>query len=183
LINDSDIAREAGLNNVTGKAYREILKLMFLTFDVKPWHRNVGKRLVKSAKGYFVDTNLIAHLLDYDLDAPARNRPEFGGHLLENSVASELIKQLSNSNTKAELYHFRTSDGKEVDFVLEQADGRVLAIEVKRAESVSMDDFKGIKVFQELAGSDFIGGVVLHSGREVAPFGPGLWAVPLHVLW
>jgi len=183
LINDSDVAREAGLNNVTGKAYREILKLMFLTFDVRPWHRNVGKRLVKSAKGYFVDTNLIAHLLDYDLDSLVRTRPDIDGHLLENFVASELLKQLSNSNSKAELYHFRTSDGKEVDFVLEQADGRVLAIEVKRSESVSMADFNGIKAFQELTGSDFIGGVVLHSGREVASFGPGLRAVPLHVLW
>ena len=183
LINDSDVAREAGLNSVTGKAYREILKLMFLTFDVKPWHRNVGKRLVKSAKGYFVDTNLIAHLLDVDLDAPVRTRPDIDGHLLENFVASELLKQISNSNIRAELYHFRTSDGKEVDFVLEQADGRVLAIEVKRGELVGMADFNGIKVFQELAGSDFIGGVVLYSGREVAPFGPGLWAVPLHVLW
>ncbi len=183
LINDSDVAREAGLNSVTGKAYREILKLMFLTFDIKPWHRNVGKRLVKSAKGYFVDTNLIAHLLDFDLDAPVRTRPDIDGHLLENFVASELLKQITNSNTRAELYHFRTSDGKEVDFVLEQADGRVLAIEVKRGESVSITDFNGIKVFQELAGSDFIGGVVLYSGREVAPFGPGLWAVPLHILW
>jgi len=183
LINDSDIAREAGLNSVTGKAYREILKLMFLIFDVKPWHRNIGKRLVKSAKGYFVDTNLIAHLLDYDLDASVPTRPDIDGHLLENFVASELLKQLSNSKSKAQLFHFRTSDGKEVDFVLEQANGRVLAIEVKRSELVSMADFKGIKTFQELTGPDFIGGVVLYSGRDVAPFGPGLWAVPLHVLW
>ncbi len=72
---------------------------------------------------------------------------------------------------------------KEVDFILEQAGGRVLAIEVKWSESVSMADFNGIKTFRELAGSDFIGGVVLHSGRDVAPFGPDLWAVTLHVLW
>lgn len=183
LINDSDVAREAGLTNVTGKAYREILKLMFLTFDVRPWYRNVGKRLVKTSKGYFVDTNLIAHLLDYDLDALIHTRPEIDGRLLENFVASELLKQLSNSDARAELYHFRTSDGKEVDFVLEQPDGRVLAVEVKRSESVSMADFKGIMAFQELAGSDFIGGIVLYSGRNVAPFGPNLWAVPLHVLW
>ena len=183
LINDSDIAREAGLNSVTAKTYREILKLMFLTFDVKPWYRNAGKRLVKSAKGYFVDTNLIAHLLDYGMDTPERTRPDIDGHLIENFVASELLKQISSSNTKANLYHFRTSDGKEVDFVLEQPDGRVLAIEVKRSESVSIADFKGIKVFQEIAGPDFIGGVVLHTGREVAPFGPGLWAVPIFVLW
>lgn len=183
LMNDSDIAREVGLSSVTGKSYREILKMMFLTLDVKPWHRNVGKRLVKAAKGYLVDTNLICHLLDYDIDAVASTKPELFGSLLENFVATELVKQLSNSHVKAELYHFRTSDGKEVDFILERPDGSVLAIEVKKAESVNMGDFKGIKVFQELAGKDFIGGVVLYSGKDVAPFGPNLWAVPFSVLW
>ncbi|MBS1663053.1 MAG: ATP-binding protein [Bacteroidetes bacterium] len=183
LMNDSDIAREVGLNAVTGKSYRQILKLMFLTLDVKPWHRNVGKRLVKAAKGYLVDTNLICHLLDYDIDEIALTKPGLFGNLVENFVATELLKQLSNSDIKAELYHFRTSDGKEVDFVLERPDGSVLAIEVKKAETVDMDDFKGIKVFQELAGKDFIGGVVLYSGKDVAPFGNNLWAVPFSVLW
>lgn len=183
LMNDSDIAREVGLTNVTGKSYRGILKLMFLTFDVKPWHRNVGKRLVKAAKGYMIDTNLICHLLDYDIDDVALTKPDLFGHLVENFVATELLKQLSNSDIKAELYHFRTSDGKEVDFILERPDGSVLAIEVKRAETVNIDDFKGIKVFQELAGKDFIGGIVLYSGKDVAPFGSNLWAVPFSVLW
>jgi predicted AAA+ superfamily ATPase len=183
LMNDSDIAREVGLNAVTGKSYRGILKLMFLTLDVRPWHRNVGKRLVKAPKGYLVDTNLICHLLDYDIDDVASTKPDLFGHLLENFVATELLKQLSNSDIKAELYHFRTSDGKEVDFILERPDGSVLAIEVKRAETVNMDDFKGIKVFQELAGKDFIGGVVLYSGKDVAPFGNNWWAVPFSVLW
>ena len=183
LMNDSDIAREAGLNSVTGRTYREILKLMFLSFDIKPWYRNVGKRLVKAAKGYLIDTNLICHLLDYSIDDIALTKPDLFGHLLENFVATELLKQLSNSDVKAELYHFRTSDGKEVDFILERPDGTVLAIEVKRAETVTMEDFKGIKVFQELTGDDFLGGIVLYSGKDVAPFGKNLWAVPFFALW
>jgi len=59
LMNDSDIARDVGLNSVTSKSYRNILKLMFLTFDVRPWYRNVGKRLVKAPKGYLIDLSLI----------------------------------------------------------------------------------------------------------------------------
>lgn len=183
LMNDSDIARDVGLNSVTGKSYRNILKLMFLTFDVRPWYRNVGKRLVKSPKGYLVDTCLICHLLDYSIDDIAIKKPELFGHLVENFVATELLKQLSNTDMKAELYHFRTSDGKEVDFVLEKPDGSVFAIEVKRAEKVSMDDFKGILAFSELTGKDFLGGVVFYSGREVVPFGKNLWAVPFFALW
>ena len=183
LINDSDIARDVGLNSVTGKFYRNILKLMFLTFDVRPWYRNVGKRLVKSPKGYLIDTSLICHLLDYSIDDIAVKKPDLFGHLVENFVATELVKQLSNSDIKAELYHFRTSDGKEVDFVLEKPDRSVFAIEVKRAEKVTMDDFKGIKAFQELTGKDFIGGIVLYSGRDAVPFAKNLWAVPFFALW
>lgn len=183
LMNDSDISREVGLNSVTGKQYRNILKLMFLTFDVKPWHRNIGKRLVKSAKGYFSDTCMIGHLLDYNIEEIAKTKPELFGHLVENFVATELLKQLSNSDSKAELYHFRTSDGKEVDFILEKPDGSVFAIEVKKSESVTLNDFKGIKAFQELTGNDFAGGVVLYSGKVVAPFGKNLWAVPFFALW
>ncbi len=183
LMNDSDISREVGLNSVTGKSYRNILKMMFLTFDVKPWHRNLGKRLVKTPKGYLLDTSMACHMLDHDIEDIAKNKPDMFGHFLENFVATELVKQLSNSDIKAELYHFRTSDGKEVDFILEKPDGSVFAIEVKKTEWVTIKDFKGIREFAELTGNDFLGGVVLYSGKDVVPFGKNLWAVPFCVLW
>jgi len=123
LMNDSDIARDVGLNSVTGKFYRNILKLMFLTFDVRPWYRNVGKRLVKSPKGYLIDTCLICHLLDYSIDDIAFKKPDLFGHLIENFIATELLKQLSNSDIKAELYHFRTSGGNPTNQVQSIVDG------------------------------------------------------------
>lgn len=183
LINDSDISREVSLNSVTGKNYRNILKMMFLTFDVKPWYRNIGKRLVKSSKGYLLDTSLACYMLDYNLDDVAQNNPVLFGHLLENYVATEIVKQLSNSQLTAELYHFRTSDGKEVDFIIEKPDGSVFAIEVKRSEYVTMDDFKGIREFESHTKNNFIGGVVLYAGKEAVPFGRNMWAVPFFVLW
>lgn len=183
LMNDADISRDVGLNSVTGKSYRNILKMMFLTFDVRPWYRNIGKRLVKAPKGYLLDTLLACHILDLDFDDTVKNKPELFGHLLENFVATEIVKQLGNGDTKAELYHFRTSDGKEVDFILERPDGSVFAIEVKKSESVNINDFKGITEFAALTKDDFIGGIVLYSGKDAVPFGKNLWAVPFHVLW
>lgn len=183
IINESDIGREVGMNSVTSKSYRNILKMMFLTFDIKPWSRNIAKRLVKSPKGYFVDTSLACHILDYKLEDIAKTKPELYGHMIENFVATELLKQLANGDTKAELYYYGTSDGKEIDFVLEKPDGRVLAIEVKKSEKVSSDDFKMIRQFALIAEDDFIGGIVLYAGHDIAPFGNNLWAVPFHVLW
>lgn len=183
LINDSDIAREVGLNSVTGKFYRNILKMMFLTFDVLPWHRNIGKRLVKAPKGYVTDTSLLCHMLDLDIGEIYKNKPDLFGHIVENFVATELTKLLSFGNTRAQCLHFRTSDGKEVDFILERPDGRIFGIEIKKSESVSAGDFRGLHTLAELAGKAFTGGIVLYSGRDVVPFGNNLWAVPFHILW
>lgn len=183
LLNDADVARDIGLNPVTSKFYRNILKMMFLNFDVEPWYRNIGKRLVKSPKGYLTDTLMLCHMLDLNLEDIEKNKPDLFGHILENYIATELTKLLTFSETKAKLLHFRTSDGKEADFVLEKPDGSVFAIEIKKSESVNIQDFKGIQTLAEVTEKEFIGGVVLYSGKEVVPFGKNLWAVPFHILW
>ncbi len=63
------------------------------------------------------------------------------GPLLENFVAVELMKQISWSDSRVSLYHYRTTAGKEVDFVLEDRGGGVVGIEVKLAASVQARDF------------------------------------------
>ena len=183
LINDADISRDMGLNAVTSKSYRGILQAMFLSFDVRPWYRNIGKRLVKSAKGYLVDSLLLCHLLDWNLDDLCQRKPDLYGHVVENFVATELLKLLSFTDLRANLMHFRTSDGKEVDFVLERPNGSLAGIEVKTASRVEMGDFKGLKVLQKETGADFICGIVLYTGRDVVPFGEKLYAVPISALW
>ena len=64
--------------------------MLFLTFDVKPWYRNIGKRLVKASKGYIMDTSLLCHLLQIDMVRTAIKDPQVFGHLFKNFVASEL---------------------------------------------------------------------------------------------
>ena len=183
LINDENIARDMRLKLATSKKYRGILKAMFLTHDVLPWYRNIGKRLVKSPKGYLVDTLLLCYLLDWDLAKMRERRPELYGHLVENFVASELRKLLSFSGIRAELRYFRTDSGKEVDFVLERPDGSLAGIEVKTSDYVNSDDFKGLETLRDITKDDFICGVVLYTGNNVVSFGGGLLAVPLSALW
>jgi uncharacterized protein len=183
LLNDADISREAGFNAVTGKTYRSILKAMFLTFDVPPWYRNISKRLVKSPKGYLTDTLLLCYLLDWNLEELQRKRPHLFGHVVENFVATELTKLLSFSGVRAQLLHFRTSDGKEVDFILERPDGTLAAIEVKTRHSVDPSDFKGINELEKHVGESLVTGVVLYSGKDLVLFGKNRFAVPISYLW
>lgn len=183
LINDENIARRMRLKLAASKKYRDVLKAMFLTHDVLPWYRNIGKRLVKSPKGYLVDTLLLCHLLDRDLAEMRERSPELYGHVVENFVASELRKLLSFSGIRAELCYFRTESGEEVDFVLERPDGSLAGIEVKTSDRVNSDDFKGLETLRDIMKGDFICGVVLYAGNKVVSFGEEFLAVPLSVLW
>ncbi len=183
LINEADIARTTGQNAVTTKNYRILLQMLFLAFDVKPWYRNIGKRLVKAPKGYIMDTSLLCHLLQIDMVRAAVREPHVFGHLFENFIASELVKQLSSTRGMAQLHHFRTSDHKEVDFVLEQPDGRIAGIEAKGRDAVTASDFKGLETLRQQVGSDFVCGIVLYRNNKIIPFGDKMWAVPVEAMW
>ncbi|MBN8530978.1 MAG: ATP-binding protein [Alphaproteobacteria bacterium] len=182
LLNDADAARDAKLNAMTYRRYRTLLQQLFLITLIPPWHRNVSKRLVKAPKLYVTDTGLLCHLLGVDADAMRRQDPGLYGHILENFVASELIKQVAMTGGMA-LHHFRTHDGKEVDFVIERRGGKLIGIEVKAAMSVEARDFAGLKVLKEAAGKDFVKGVVLYLGKDTVVFGEGMAAMPLERLW
>jgi predicted AAA+ superfamily ATPase len=78
---------------------------------------------------------------------------------------------------------FRTSDGKEVDFVVQRMDGGLAVLEVKAKDTVKAEDFKGLKELQAQTGKDFICGVVLYRSKSCVSFGDRLWAVPINALW
>jgi len=139
-------------------------------------------RFTKSPKLYFVDVGLLLYLLNINLERAIIDNVLMG-KVLENFVVSELKKQATWSKTVTNLYHFRTSGGDEVDVVLENNGGSIVGIEVKLAEKVAPQDFKGLSYLQEKSGTRFVAGVVLYTGSQVIPFGERLWAMPVSMLW
>jgi predicted AAA+ superfamily ATPase len=81
------------------------------------------------------------------------------------------------------LFHFRTQDNIEADFVIERQDGALIGIEVKYSSTVTASDFKGLKALQNIANKDFIRGVVLYQGDEILSFGENLFAMPISCLY
>jgi predicted AAA+ superfamily ATPase len=81
------------------------------------------------------------------------------------------------------LYHYRDRDQNEVDAVLEDNAGQVVGVEVKAAETVRSDDFRGLRLMQRRLGERFRAGFVLYCGRESLSFGPGLTCLPISALW
>ncbi len=146
------------------------------------WSANVGKRVTKSPKLLICDTGLVAYLLDLDLQRLQDDRARLG-HLLENFMVMELIKQMGWAKTRIKPFHFRTESGQEVDLVLEDAGGRIVGIEVKATASLDAGDLRGLKALAELCGNRFVCGIVFYMGDAVVPFGKNLWAVPVAMAW
>jgi predicted AAA+ superfamily ATPase len=182
-INDAEIARDVKLNHVTSRNYKALLRMLFLTFDLSPIYRTVSKRLVRSPKCYLVDTLLLCHLLQYEPNNIEKNRPELFIRVIENFIATEILKLIESDYQKLNLLYFKTSDEKKVSFVVEKPDGKLVAVEFKKSDSVSQYDFKDLQTFQELMGTDFVCGVVLYCGNDVISFGKNLWAIPMESLW
>lgn len=182
LLNASDLARSLSLPNTSVRRYLTILETIFLVMRIRPWSSNLNSRLVKMPKMMLVDSGLAAHLNGIDrtrLDLD----PTFRGQLLENFVALEFLKQRSWSRRRPEIFHFRTSTGHEVDFVLEDRSGRIVGVEVKAAGTVREADFKGLRTLRSLVGDRFVRGIVLYTGEQTIGFSPNLTALPFSAIW
>jgi len=182
ILNISNVNRKTGISNTTMKRYLSLLQAVFLIQLVPAWYRNIGKRLIKSPKLYINDTGLLTYLLGLDRHQ-LMNYPDNLGPVLENYVMNELVKQSTWCDTETRLCYYRTVNGKEVDFVLENNRSEIVGIEIKSSNSVDANDFRGLKDLSETAGDQFINGIVLYLGANVIPFGENLYAVPISSIW
>ena len=183
-LNYSDLANTSGMPLTSLRRYIQLLHSLFLLHSIPAWSRNLGKRLTKAPKVYFVDTGVLLHTLDFD-EQRLEDTPSIFGGVAENFVVNELCKQITwNDKKRVKIYYCRLSDNRsEVDIILEDERGKVVGIEVKSGETPSKDDFKHFKQLKELVGDDFLRGVVLYSGKDKVPFGSGNWASPIGDLW
>ncbi len=184
LINNVPIAQEMGLDRKTYDRYKSSVLNTFVVFEIRPWSpvSKTSKRLTKAPKLFFNDTNLLTYVMRRDLREIFREDRITMGRLFENFIATEIMKNVSAA-ADMDVYHFRTSDNKEVDFVIEKYNGDILGIEVKLSKTVHISDFSGLKVLKEIAGNKFSKGVVIYTGSEIVPMGEGMFALPMCYLW
>jgi predicted AAA+ superfamily ATPase len=182
LTNINQLAGQLSLDHKTVSRYVGIFEQLFLIRRLPPWLGNPLSRIVKSPRLHFLDSGLLAHLQGVGTAQLERDRSRFGA-LLECFVVSELFKLASWSEEPAVLLFYRDKDQREVDVVLEAADGRLVGIEVKAKASLQGSDLSGLRRFAGLAGERFHAGIVLYDGVETLPMGERLWAAPLATLW
>ena len=182
LLNMAEISRATGIAHSTLRRYLTLLEALFIVQALPAWSTNLGKRLVKAPKIHLIDAGFTAHLRGQADPASLALSAQLGP-LLETFVVQEVRRHLQSADIAATAWDFRTSAGREVDLVLEAANGRIVGVEVKASASVTQGDFLGLRELAGAAAEKFTRGIVLYSGEQLVPFDEQLWAVPLSVLW
>ncbi|CAN5530065.1 ATP-binding protein [soil metagenome] len=177
------VANEVDMGDDTTRRYLPLLEVVYAYHRVPAWSGNRRARAVRRPKLHLTDAGVAAHLLGVGPAALADPAHPLTGPLLETFVAGEVARQLTWSETRAELFHWRVRSGPEVDLVLEAADGRVVGIEVKAAASVHERDLRWLAQLRDDLGDRFVQGVVLACTDQVVPFGDRLTVVPVSALW
>lgn len=133
LLNLSEVARDCGINHQTGRNWLSILESTRLVYLLRPYSRNVTKRIVKSPKLYFTDTGLLAHLLRYP-DPGSLAQGPLAGVFFETFLVGEALRHRAHRGINAEFYYHRDSNGNEIDLLIDRGPD-LRAIEFKRGKT------------------------------------------------
>jgi hypothetical protein len=165
IINLHSLANDTGVSHTTAHAWISLLEASYILFLLRPWYRNISRRLIKSPKIYFYDVGLAAYLLGMENEIHVSRDP-LRGNLLENLALMEAIKYRFNRGRKNAVTFYRDSRGNEVDMVLES--GRdAFPLEVKAGTTIAEDFFKGLKHFSRVAGEPPHGYGLIYGGQEI----------------
>ena len=166
LLNYADLARDTAVDGKTARSWLSVLETSGLVYLLRPYHRNVTKRLVKSPKLYFLDTGLCSYLTKW----PTPDSLEAGamsGAILETYLFSEILKSYWHNGVEPYFYYYRDLDQREVDLVIETGDS-LYPVEFKKTATPSATASKHFRLLGKLGKKVGHGAVFCFVEREVA---------------
>ncbi len=134
ILDLTGLARDVGVSHTTAKRWLSLLEASHQVFLLYPYYKNLGKRLVKRPKLYFVDTGLATYLMGLHSSEVLLSSPYFGP-LFETFVVIDTLKRFYNRGLSPTLYYLRTPDKLEIDLVIE-LEGRLHLIEIKGVQTI-----------------------------------------------
>jgi len=146
LLNLNALANDCGISQPTANAWLNLLEASYIVKRVAPYHRNFGKRLVKTPKLYFLDTGMCAWLLGITSARDLQNHYARGA-LFETWAVTEALKWRATRGDAQPVYFWRDNIGNEVDLLLEQ-NGSITLVEVKSGQTFQSDWLRSLGVVQ-----------------------------------
>jgi hypothetical protein len=147
-LNMSDFSRDLGISVPTVKSWLSILEASRVVYLLPPYHSNLGKRITKSPKVYFIDIGLACSLAGVRDEAHLFNGP-MAGHLFENFCIQETIKFFLGKGIQPPLYYIRTGNGLEVDLLIEPSAGVLIPVEIKLTKTPAPQQARTLAAFRE----------------------------------
>ncbi len=146
LLDLSSLGRDVGVDSKTIKDWVSILEKMHIIALVMPFSSNLSSRLVKTPKVFFLDTGLACRLQGWTSAEPILTSPQ-QGNLFENLVFSEIFKLNINFQLGLQIYHWRSREGEEIDFLIQKDPNHFLFIEAKVSpvRNIIVADFPEVK--------------------------------------
>ena len=172
--------------------YRDVLERLWIVDPVPAWlpTRSHISRLSQPPKHHLADPALAMRLMGLGADVlltgqdAAPEIPRDGtllGHLFESLVT--LCVRVYAQAAEASVAHLRTKGGRrEVDLIVERADGRIVAIEVKLKKTVTDVDVRHLLWLREQVGEDLLDAVVVSTGPQAYRRSDGVAIVPAALL-
>lgn len=177
-----DICSKIELSKQTLKTYVSFFEKIYLCEKLSAWSKSDYDRITKKDKFFMSDTGLMASVLNWHYEDVNLDSDKYG-KIIETFVFNELSAQI-DLNRDYSLYQYRDREKREIDFIVEDEKGDIVAIEVKGGSNIGKEDFKHIKWFKaNLAKNRKVKGIVLYSGENTLPFGQDMLAVPTASLW
>ena len=164
LLNLSALAGEAGISHTTARSWISVLESSDIVHLLPPYHRNFGKRLVKSPKLYFVDVGLACWLLGIRSEEVLETHPARGA-LFETLVIGEFLKARLNRGLPPDLYFWRDNNGLEADLLFESM-GRLQMVEIKSGSTVTQDYVRAAQKSNRFAPDEALAPWLIHGGDE-----------------
>ena len=177
------LARDLDVSENTADTYLRTAEAMRLVTVLRPWGRNLRGRVTRHPKGSLNDTGFASALTAFsESHARSLGGREYFGALAEQLSVVEISKQRAWSSESYRVYHYRDTNGLEVDVVIELADGRLIALEVKAATQVTPKAWRNVERFRERFPDRGVRAACLYGGERSWRVHERLYVLPVSAI-
>ncbi len=166
LINLTALSNDANVSDATVKRWLSILETSYIIFRLHPYHENLGKRIVKTAKIYFYDPGLICSLLQIKQEDLASHPNR--GNIFESFIIADILKHYYNKGSDPRVYFWRDKTEHEVDCIIEDHQ-KLIPIEIKSGRTFSPRFLDGLNYWDALAHKKSTPGSIIFAGSSYQP--------------